>query len=70
MSQAFVLWSMTPNTTELEHGSDDIIAGDLTSTTNLQFRTNDPSGHVVVVAGRRVHQSGRHQRAARHGHDR
>ena len=47
MSQAFVLWSMTPNPTELEHGSDDVIAGDLTTTTNLQFRTNDPSGHVV-----------------------
>ena len=47
MSQAFVLWSMTPNTTELEHGSDDVIAGDLTTTTNLQFRTNDASGHIV-----------------------
>ena len=29
MNQAFVLWSMTPNATELENGSDDIIAGDL-----------------------------------------
>jgi hypothetical protein len=47
MNQAFVLWSMTPNPTELEHGADDVITGDLTSTTNLQFRTNDPSGHVV-----------------------
>jgi hypothetical protein len=47
MSQAFVVWSMTPNPTELEHGSDDAIAGDLTTTSNLQFRTNDPSGHVV-----------------------
>ena len=47
MNQAFVLWSLTPNPTENEFGGDDIIAGDLTSTTNLQFRTNDPSGHVV-----------------------
>ncbi len=47
MNQAFVLWSMTPNPTELENGADDIIAGDLTSTSNLQFRTNDGSGHVV-----------------------
>ena len=47
MSQAFVLWSMTPNPTELENGSDDVIAGDLTTTSNLQFRTNDASGHVV-----------------------
>ena len=47
MNQAFVLWSMTPNPTELENGTDDIIAGDLTSTTNLQFRTNDGSGHIV-----------------------
>jgi hypothetical protein len=47
MNRAFVIWSMTPNATENEVGSDDIIAGDLTSTTNLQFRTNDMSGHNV-----------------------
>lgn len=47
MNRAFVIWSMTPNATENEVGSDDIIAGDLTSTTNLQFRTNDGSGHLV-----------------------
>ena len=47
MSQAFVLWSMTPNVTENENGSDDVIAGDLTTTTNLQFRTNDASSHIV-----------------------
>ena len=47
MSQAFVLWSMTPLAAEIEHGSDDVITGDLTTTSNLEFRTNDPSGHIV-----------------------
>ena len=47
MSQAFVLWSMTPNNTEVDHDGDDAITGDLTSTSNLQFRTGTASSHLV-----------------------
>ena len=47
MNQAFVLWSMTSADTANEHGNDDTIAGDLTTTTNLQFRTTGVANHIV-----------------------
>jgi hypothetical protein len=47
MNQAFVLWSMTPIATEVDHDGDDAIVGDLTSTTNLQFRTATATSHQV-----------------------
>ncbi|HJY34608.1 MAG TPA: S24/S26 family peptidase, partial [Vicinamibacterales bacterium] len=48
MSQAFVLWSMTPAGTEVDHDADDAIVGDLTSTTNLQFRTGSAANSHAV----------------------
>ncbi|MGH9372055.1 MAG: hypothetical protein ACRD15_11045, partial [Vicinamibacterales bacterium] len=48
ISRAFVLWSKTALASDSEFGTDDPIVGDLTSTTNLQFRSDATSGHRVA----------------------
>src|SRR3954470_8389799 len=40
LSQAFVLWSMTAASADALWGADDQVLGELTTTTNLQFRAN------------------------------
>ncbi|HEY7172610.1 MAG TPA: C25 family cysteine peptidase [Vicinamibacterales bacterium] len=40
LNQAFVLWSMTAASGDNAWGSDDQVLGELTTTTNLQFRAN------------------------------
>jgi outer membrane protein assembly factor BamB len=47
-SQAFVLWSKTPVSTDSGYNQDDPIVADLTSTSNLQFRVNASNiGHAI-----------------------
>jgi hypothetical protein len=49
LSQAFVLWSKTPVAADNEWGSDDQVLGELTSTTNLQFRADAANaGHIIA----------------------
>ena len=40
LSQAFVTWSKTPGSSDASFGDNDWVLGELTSTSNLQFRTN------------------------------
>jgi hypothetical protein len=40
LAQAFVTWSKTPGSADGSFGDNDWVFGDLTSTSNLQFRTN------------------------------
>lgn len=48
MNQAFVTWSKTPAATDGTFSSDDPLVGELTSTSNLQFRVNSAnSSHVI-----------------------
>ena len=48
ISQAFVTWSKTPAATDQTFNSDDALVGELTSTSNLQFRVNGAnSSHVI-----------------------
>ena len=48
-SQAFVLWSKVPGAGHYIWSLDDPILGELTSTSNLQFRVNEASsGHVIA----------------------
>ena len=48
LSQAFVLWSKTANAGDNAWGSDDPVVGELTTTSNLEFRTIQASGHRVA----------------------
>jgi len=49
LSQAFVLWSMTPASADNAWGSDDQVLGELTTTTNLQFRANSlNAAHTIA----------------------
>ncbi len=46
--RAFVLWSKTPTTTDGSYSQDDPVIADLTSTSNLQLRTNSLNiNHVI-----------------------
>jgi hypothetical protein len=48
VSRAFVTWSKTPASGETAFDTNDPIVGELTSTTNLQFRTNAAAaGHTI-----------------------
>jgi len=48
-SQAFVLWSKVPGAGHYIWSLDDPVLGELTSTSNLQFRVNEgSSGHVIA----------------------
>ncbi len=48
MDQAFVTWSKTPHFAAGSFGGDDPILGELTSTTNLQFRVNTGAiSHII-----------------------
>src|SRR3954462_15188734 len=48
LSQAFVLWSKTAVSTDAGWDSDDPVLGELTTTTNLQFRANTANaGHII-----------------------
>ncbi len=48
VNQAFVLWSKTAAAGDATWGSDDPTLGEITSTTNLQFRADASSGHVIA----------------------
>ncbi|MGQ0670233.1 MAG: hypothetical protein ACT4PO_11270 [Actinomycetota bacterium] len=48
LSQAFVTWSKTPASTDLNWNADDPVVGELTTTSNLQFRVNTAaSTHII-----------------------
>ncbi len=48
ISQAFVIWSKTPGILDVNWSSDDPVIGELTSTSNLQFRVYDTNaGHRI-----------------------
>jgi hypothetical protein len=49
LSQAFVLWSMTPAAADNAWGADDQVLGELTTTTNLQFRVNTLNANHTVA---------------------
>ncbi len=48
LSQAFVLWSKTPFSSDSEWGSDDHSLAELTSTTNLQLRADAANANMIV----------------------
>ena len=48
LDQAFVTWSKTPAASDGTLNSDDVLLGELTTTSNLQFRVNSAnSSHVI-----------------------
>ncbi|UCD92091.1 MAG: DUF2341 domain-containing protein, partial [Methanobacteriota archaeon] len=48
VQQAFVTWSKTPTSTDVNWSSDDPVVGELTNTSNLQFRVQGAnSGHAI-----------------------
>lgn len=48
VSQAFVTWSKTPASNDLNLNADDPLVGELTTTSNLQFRVNTANtSHVI-----------------------
>lgn len=48
VNQAFVTWSKTPVTADYNWGNDDPVVLELTSTSNLQMRTNfESSNHII-----------------------
>lgn len=48
LSAAFVTWSKTPVATDSSWGSDDPVAAELTSTTNLQFRQDGANANHTI----------------------
>ena len=48
VGQAFVTWSKTPASTDQTWNDDDPIVGELTTTSNLQFRVNTAAGTHVI----------------------
>ena len=48
LDQAFVTWSKTPTQTDGTLNSDDLILGELTTTSNLQFRVNTANAAHVI----------------------
>ena len=49
LSSAFVLWSKTAVAADAGWGADDSVLGELTSTSNLQFRANTANaGHIIA----------------------
>jgi hypothetical protein len=49
VNQAFVLWSKTPASANSAWDTDDPILGELTTTTNLQFRTNQANAAHTIA---------------------
>ena len=48
VSQAFVIWSKTPSSTDVNWSSDDPVIGELTNASNLQFRVYGANaGHAI-----------------------
>ena len=49
LTRAFVLWSKTAVNSDQTWSADDTVLGELTTTTNLQFRTNTlNAGHIIA----------------------
>jgi outer membrane protein assembly factor BamB len=49
VNQAFVLWSKTPTNTDTQYGNNDVLVGELTTTTNLQFRVNTAAATHTIA---------------------
>ena len=49
LNRAFVLWSKTPAAADAGWGADDSVLGELTSTTNLQFRANAANAAHIIA---------------------
>ncbi len=49
-NQAFVLWSKTPDPAETSFSDSDPVVGEITSTTNLQFRVSSAPSSVPVIS--------------------
>ncbi len=48
VNQAFVTWSKTPTAGDGTTNSDDVVVGELTSTSNLQFRVNGANASHII----------------------
>jgi len=48
LSQAFVTWSKTPAAADTSYDANDPILGELTTTSNLQFRANGASASLII----------------------
>jgi hypothetical protein len=49
VNKAFVLWSKTPGAADQEQGTDDFVVGELTTTSNLQFRADGSSASQTIA---------------------
>lgn len=50
VNQAFVTWSKTPDPNEIAFSDSDPVAGEITATTNLQFRVSTAPSAVPVIS--------------------